>query len=88
MLWQNPTWPEWTKDRSGQIIGAVVPHWLPLSVALMPAAFLWSRRRLRKPGSCPNCGYDLTGNASGRCSECGEACTKSQLHSSACSTSH
>jgi tRNA(Ile2) C34 agmatinyltransferase TiaS len=24
-----------------------------------------------KPGICANCGYDLTGNASGRCPECG-----------------
>lgn len=24
-----------------------------------------------KPENCPKCGYDLTGNASGRCPECG-----------------
>ena len=29
----------------------------------------WLRRRNR---CCPNCGYDLTGNVSGACSECGE----------------
>ena len=26
----------------------------------------------RKPGHCP-CGYDLTGNVTGRCPECGQA---------------
>src|SRR3954468_7281228 len=25
-------------------------------------------------GKCPVCGYDLTGNASGRCPECGATC--------------
>lgn len=24
-----------------------------------------------KPGHCPTCGYNLTGNVSGKCSECG-----------------
>lgn len=24
------------------------------------------------PDTCQNCGYDLTGNVSGRCPECGE----------------
>ena len=30
-------------------------------------------RIMRKltPGTCPQCGYDLTGNVSGRCPECG-----------------
>lgn len=31
----------------------------------------WHRRR--KPGCCTACGYDLTGNVSGRCPECGRA---------------
>ncbi len=29
------------------------------------------RASLRKPRMCVNCGYNLTGNVSGRCSECG-----------------
>jgi hypothetical protein len=36
---------------------------------------LWLReillREFRKPGFCQCCGYDLTGNVSGRCPECG-----------------
>jgi|tagenome__1003787_1003787.scaffolds.fasta_scaffold17314810_2 hypothetical protein len=36
----------------------------------------WSRRmaqgdELREQGRCASCGYDLTGNVSGRCPECG-----------------
>lgn len=29
-------------------------------------------QRARRTGCCRRCGYDLTGNISGRCSECGE----------------
>ena len=31
------------------------------------------RRRWRREGRCLRCGYDLTGNVSGRCPECGES---------------
>jgi len=45
--------------------------------ALLPAyavirlIFITWRRVTRKPGACRGCGYDLTGNASGMCPECG-----------------
>ncbi len=32
----------------------------------------WRRRRRRERGLCLDCGYNLTGNESGVCSECGE----------------
>ena len=37
----------------------------------------WLRRRdaLRAAGRCPTCGYDLTGNVSGVCPECGKETT-------------
>jgi hypothetical protein len=35
---------------------------------------LRGHRRLRR-GCCPACGYDLTGNTSGTCPECGTAVT-------------
>lgn len=50
----------------------LIPLWLPLALATMPTAFLWHRRRI-PPGHCQRCGYDLTGNVSGRCPECGKA---------------
>lgn len=51
-------------------------HWgtfAPLVCVLAPT---WLLHRLRKaripPGHCAHCEYDLTGNVSGRCPECGE----------------
>jgi hypothetical protein len=53
-----------------------LPFWLPTLVfASYPTIVCtrsslrsWRRRRGHK---CPACGYDLTGNVSGRCPECG-----------------
>jgi hypothetical protein len=58
-----------------------IPNWLPPFLFALPPllwlAFpgrrLYVRRRRRRLGLCLRCGYDLTGNASGKCSECGEA---------------
>jgi hypothetical protein len=45
---------------------------LPLLIVLAAAtAFLWYRDRPMPPGHCTRCGYDLTGNVSGICPECG-----------------
>ena len=52
-----------------------IPHWLAL-VAVGPL-WLWllfrrlSRARTRREGFCLTCGYNLTGNVSGVCPECG-----------------
>lgn len=47
---------------------------VPLWAVLFPPAFLavvlWRKVRRARPGHC-SCGYDLTGNVSGVCSECG-----------------
>jgi hypothetical protein len=47
---------------------------LVVCVAVLP--LLWTYKRMlrphRVPGSCPICGYNLTGNVSGVCSECGK----------------
>lgn len=51
-----------------------VPVWLLVVTAGLPTAILWRRDRRRpKPGSCKVCQYDLTGNESGICPECGTA---------------
>ena len=57
-----------------------VPYWLLAVVtAVLPAAhgaaLAWQRRRRerrRMHTLCPACGYNLTGNVSGVCPECGE----------------
>ena len=49
-----------------------IPLWFPFLIVATPTAFLWHRDRRRFPrGHCQARGYDLTGNVSGRCSECG-----------------
>jgi hypothetical protein len=47
------------------------PLWPPLVVLLVPTLWLWHRDRRIPPGHCRKCGYNLTGNVSGRCPECG-----------------
>ena len=59
----------WTETR------IAFPLWLPLAmcVVLPVAQFArhFLRRRRRPPGTCSQCGYNLTGNSSGTCPECG-----------------
>ncbi len=40
------------------------------AICLIPS-WLHHRRRRIPPGHCQKCGYNLTGNVSGRCPECG-----------------
>ncbi len=49
-----------------------VPYWIVFSAIAIPTAFLWYRDRRPPKGHCQACGYDLTGNESGVCPECGE----------------
>jgi hypothetical protein len=52
-----------------------IPLWMPFVALAAVTTFLWYRDRRHIPlGHCPACGYDLTGNVSGRCPECGAAC--------------
>ncbi len=47
-----------------------------LAPFLLMSVFIWVRRRywpIYEDGCCFNCGYDLTGNVSGTCPECGHA---------------
>lgn len=51
------------------------PSWLPIPVlAVFPLVyFAWRFYCRRRPGHCVQCDYDLTGNESGVCPECGTA---------------
>lgn len=53
---------------------AIVPLWIPFLFVAIPTAFLfWLDRRRIPLGHCQRCRYDLTGNTSGVCPECGTA---------------
>jgi hypothetical protein len=49
--------------------GGFLGSFLALGTALL--ACRWIFPQWRPPGHCQRCGYDLTGNVSGRCPECG-----------------
>lgn len=56
----------------------------PLCMILLPLAALilvasCRRRVAPPPGHCRKCGYDLTGNTSGRCPECACVCPESSM---------
>ena len=50
-----------------------IPVWLLVVAVGIPTGILWWRDRRPKDGLCTACGYDLTGNVSGACPECGTA---------------
>lgn len=53
----------------------LIPLAWPFLIIVAPTALLFWRDRHRiPPGHCQSCGYDLTGNESGVCPECGTAC--------------
>ena len=65
------------KSGQGYVHAAGCAFWLLLLLTAIPTVWLWHRdRRLffSPPDHliCRGCGYDLTGNLSGVCSECGE----------------
>ena len=69
--WINTPWDgTWYPETS-------VAMWVPAFLLLAAAALLraGARRisRSHQPWLCPACAYDLTGNASGICPECGGA---------------
>ncbi len=56
--------------RGGRLFA--VPFWMlgAIGAAMAGAPYTRGRRRYRRD-CCAGCGYDLTGNVSGRCPECG-----------------
>jgi hypothetical protein len=52
---------------------ARIPLWIPSAVLAVLAVWLCRPMHRVSKGHCPKCNYDLTGNVSGRCPECGTA---------------
>ena len=78
-FWKSPAFDGWetiwTPKLKLKPLRIVIPLWIPtllfltLTIAFMRAPL--RRRHRRKRGLCIKCGYDLTGNESGVCPECG-----------------
>lgn len=69
--WQ---WAPYSYIVIGQRIWFFVACWIPFLLVSLPTVILFVRDRGRRvlPGQCQECGYDLTGNVSGVCPECGK----------------
>lgn len=83
--WADPDWTTFQIGGYGvawtrwHVVFVVVPWWGFVAVAVLLVYWrrrvwrcaAWRRERRIQMGLCPNCGYNLTGNTSGRCPECG-----------------
>jgi hypothetical protein len=58
-----------------EVTQVAIPAWAPAAASAVLPAAAGARRVRRRPsaGRCRSCGYDLTGNVSGVCPECGLA---------------
>lgn len=57
-----------------------VPLWMPLVLLAVVTAALLRVSRKADPDRCATCEYDLRGNQSGRCPECGVSASGSDPH--------
>lgn len=64
-------WPE--AGQIGPFRIYTLPLWIPFAFFALVTLDLWRKSRRHPPGCCRKCGYDLTGNVSGKCPECGTA---------------
>ena len=75
------SWRNWypkfmtTREKNMPSVWALhgmIPFWMPTLLAGVPTLYLfWRDRRNRLAGFCGRCGYNLFGNKSGKCPECG-----------------
>ncbi len=70
--WRNYSWSwAWLPEVNNPAGSITCPLWVPFIIVLVPTAYLFYRDRRHPRGHCQKCGYDLQGNVSGVCSECG-----------------
>lgn len=74
--------PGWTwlpvRRDIGTISLLVLPLWIPFLVLALPTGWLFYLDRRAVPGHCPKCRYDLRGNTTTVCPECGHAVANNQ----------
>jgi len=67
-------------DQQHEVEIPILPF-LGMAIALSSYfLYLWWRDRPAPPGHCPQCRYDLTGNTSGVCPECGRRVLPTDRH--------
>ena len=71
--WTPPHTATCAQSTQGTWKEVVIPFWFAFALAATAFVLLWRRARRLPPGHCRGCGYNLTGNVSGRCPECGRA---------------
>ncbi|GJM24122.1 MAG: hypothetical protein DHS20C16_05370 [Phycisphaerae bacterium] len=62
-------WTRWPSYKKGSGY-TKIPFWILFVPSILITIWLWRTSRIL-PGKCWNCRYDLTGNVSGTCPECG-----------------
>jgi len=68
-------WPSFSHYQNGDLSGVymTLPLWIPAFVLLLAAIVMLRRKVSSSFGQhCMKCNYDLTGNKSGVCPECGQ----------------
>ena len=84
-LWSDASGPFAHRVRVGRAnfaVSAVLALLVGMVMHGVTQAVIWfSLRNQPKPGFCNNCGYDLTGNVSRVCPECGMSITNEMLPS-------
>lgn len=76
--WRKVTWmPEWIRIRTSGILYVRVPiWWVTVPLLLICGWVVLKPRNQLRLGACRMCGYNLTGNVSGICPECGHHCQR------------
>lgn len=64
-------WPSW-RYGSSTSMELAFPVWTAMLMAGLLTLIAWRHSRRIGPGYCKDCSYDLTGNTSGVCPECGK----------------
>lgn len=71
--WRPHLYMAGTGPLTDRDVELVIPLWMLTGLVAIPTAVIWWRDRRFPRGHCRVCGYNLTGNISAICPECGTA---------------